>query len=163
MLHSSMGILSWQSRASTWVQIVFLGSTWVALVLQQLKVVSVLGFMRPWPLLLSSEALQSTLMVFFICVGDISAILSFGLFSVCTSAIALFVLYKDRLDEEGTTIHTFLDSFIATFIFMESADNWESLVYNAYKVSKAGAILLFVVAIFGAFFLVTLAALRVTT
>ena len=68
-----------------------------------------------------------------------------------------------RLDQGGTRIVTFMDSFIASFIFMESADNWESLVYNAYKVSKAGAILLFVVAIFGTFFLVTLATLRVTT
>ena len=41
---------------------------------------------------------------------------------------------------------------------MESADNWELLVYNIYKISKAGAILLFVIAIFGTFFLVTLAA-----
>jgi len=143
-------------RASTWVHIIFLGLTWVALVLQQLEVVTILGFMRPWPLLLSSEALQSTLLVFSICVGDISAILSFAFFSICTAAIALFVLYKDRLDEGGTTINSFLDSFIATFILMESADNWESLVYNAYKVSKAGAIILFVVAIFGVFFLTSM-------
>ena len=72
------------------------------------------------------------------------------------------MLYKHRLDEGGTKIVTFLDSFVASCIFMESADNWESLVYNAYKVSKAGAMLLFVVAIFGTFFLVTLAALHVT-
>ena len=71
------------------------------------------------------------------------------------------MLYKDKLDSEP--INSFLDSFIATFIFMESADNWELLVYNIYKISKAGAILLFAIAIFGTFFLVTLAALRVTT
>jgi len=150
-------------RASTWVHIVFLGLAWVALVLQQLGVVSVLGLMRPWALLLSSETLRDTLMVFSICVGDISTILAFGFFSVCASAIPLFVLYKDKLDNGGTILNSFLDSFIATFIFMESSDNWESLVYNIYKVSKAGAILLFLIAIFGTFFLVTLATLRVIT
>ena len=150
-------------RASTWVHIVFLGLAWVALVLQQLGVVSILGLMRPWPLLLSSETLRDTLMVFSICVGDISTILAFGFFSVCASAIPLFVLYKDKLDggHGGTILDSFLDSFIATFIFMESGDNWESLVYNIYKVSKAGAILLLLVATFGTLFLVTLVTLRV--
>ena len=124
-------------RALTWVHISFLGLTWVALILQQLGVAPVLGLMRPWPLLLSSETLIATLRVFSICVGDISTILAFAFFSVCTSGIALFVLYEDRLDRGGTTIHSFVDSFVASFIFMESADNWEGLVYNAYKVSKA--------------------------
>ena len=149
--------------ALTWVHVNFLGLTWFALVLQQQGVVSVLGLMRPWPLLLTSETLRGTLMVILICVGDISTILAFGFFSICASGLLLLRLYKERLDTGGTTINTFLDSMIATFIFMESADNWDSLVYNAYKVSKAGAIVLFVVAIFGAFFLVTLATLRVTT
>lgn len=97
-------------------------------------------------------------MVFLICVADISSILAFSFFSFCMSTITLFVLYKDC-----EPINSFLDSFIATFIFMESADNWELLVYNIYKISKAGAILLFAIAIFGTFFLVTLGALRVTT
>ena len=150
-------------RVLTWVQFYFLGLAWVALVLQQLGIVSVFGLMRPWTVLLSSQTLQGTLMVFSICVGDISTILAFAFFSVCTAGVTLLVLYKDRLDTGGTTLDTFVDSFVATFIFMESADNWESLVYNAYKVSKVGAVLLFVVAVFGTFFLVPLAALRVST
>ena len=150
-------------QALMWVHINFLGLAWIALVLQQQDIVSVLGCMRPWALLLSSETLQGTLMVFVICVGDISTILAFAFFSICAPGAVFLRLYKDRLDEGGTTINTFLDSFIATFIFMESTDNCESLVYNAYKMSKAGAIVLFVVAIFGAFFLVTLATLPVTT
>ena len=147
-------------RASMWVHISFLGLTWVALVFQQLDVVSILGLMRPVPLMLSSKTLQGTLMVFYTCVGDISIILAFGFFSVCTAAVTLLVLYRGRLDEAGASVDTFLDSFIATFIFMESGDNWELLVYNVYQVSKAGAILFFVFAIFGAFFLVTLVLLR---
>ena len=137
-----------------WVHISSLGLTWVALVLQQLGVVSILGLMRPVPLMLSSDSLRDTLMVFYICVGDISTILAFAFFSVCTAAVTLLVLYREEVEE--SSMGTFMDSFIATFIFMESGDNWESLVYNAYKVSKAGAILFFLFAIFGAFFLVTL-------
>ena len=150
-------------RALMWVHINFLGLAWFALILQELGVVSVLGCMRPWALLLSSETLQGTLMVLVICVCDISIILAFAFFSICASGAVFLRLYKDRLDEGATPINTFLDSFMTTFVFMESADNWESLVYNAYKVSKAGAIVLFAVAIFGAFFLVALATLRVTT
>ena len=72
-------------------------------------------------------------------------------------------MYTDKLDNGGTVLNSFLESFIATFIFMESSDNLESLVYNnvIYEVSKAGAILLLFIAIFGTFFLVTLATLRV--
>ena len=116
-------------RASMWVRIGVIGVTWILVILQEMDIVSLVGFMRPWPLLLTSDALLSTLMVFLICVNDIGAILSFGFFAVCASAIALLVLYQDELDHEtGTTMPSFLESFIATFIFMESADNWESLV-----------------------------------
>ena len=56
---------------------------------------------------------------------------------VVLAAITVNLLYWGRLDPASqVAVDTFLDSFNNVFIFLETGDNWDSIVVNAYGISK---------------------------
>ena len=56
---------------------------------------------------------------------------------VVLAAITVNLLYWGRLDSASqVAVDTFLDSFNNVFIFLETGDNWDSIVVNAYGISK---------------------------
>eukprot|EP00656_Telonema_subtile_P054409 TRINITY_DN8131_c0_g1_i3.p1 TRINITY_DN8131_c0_g1~~TRINITY_DN8131_c0_g1_i3.p1 ORF type:complete len:695 (-),score=193.98 TRINITY_DN8131_c0_g1_i3:300-2384(-) len=66
-------------------------------------------------------------------------------------------LYWGRFDPElGATVDTFFDAFREMFVFLESGDNWDAVVLNAYGVSKWGALVFIPLSVLGAFFLLSM-------
>ena len=89
-------------------------------------------------LFVASEQLTMTLVLFLKCSLDIQTVLLLFFVVVVLSALAVHVLYWKRMGDEYN-VDTFLDSFMAMIIFLESQDNWDAVVVPAYRVSKWGS------------------------
>ena len=129
----------------------------VCLILHWVLGAPMLDFFRPVLVILGDVSLMLMLRVFTHCVYESGTVLAFTFTCMALVALLLFVLYQGELDsDEGETVDDFQRAFVSTFAFLESADNWETLVYNIYRVSKFGALLMLPMSVFGCFFLMSM-------
>eukprot|EP00658_Telonema_sp_P-2_P019438 TRINITY_DN17678_c0_g1_i1.p1 TRINITY_DN17678_c0_g1~~TRINITY_DN17678_c0_g1_i1.p1 ORF type:complete len:825 (+),score=152.65 TRINITY_DN17678_c0_g1_i1:216-2690(+) len=71
----------------------------------------------------------------------------------------MMLLFRDKYPPStvlGSTADSFTDSFVAMFIFITSAENWNQIVYPMYEVSNASSAFFLSYVVFGTFVLTSL-------
>ena len=119
-----LSALLWQSADLAGIGLTL--AVWVLLIVEHSLGMQALGPFRPALLFVASPTLQSSLVLFANCVLAIRSALMLFFTVVMVSAILIFTLYAGRLDPlEGDTTDSFFDCFIISYVYLESADNWE--------------------------------------
>ena len=87
-------------------------------------------FFRPWMLLVKSPALTNALLLLIRCIHEAREIFFYLFTVVSIAAIMVNLLFWQKWDPtEGQTVDNFLESFVYTFIFMTSGENWDGAYY----------------------------------
>ena len=123
---------AWLWQTSDLAGIVLTLVVWGLFIIEHSLGMPVLGPFRPALLFVASPTLQGSLVLFADCVLTIRSALMLFFTVVMVSAILIFTLYAGRLDSlEGDTTNSFFDCFIISYVFLESADNWERNLFSA--------------------------------
>ena len=157
----SIGSISCTRRTcNRWLVITLFIGLWV----QQLGIGEqhgyFMGVTRPILIMVKSRGVRSMMRLISKCIY--SARVIFVLFFTVTTVTAVMgtLLFATKFDPQtGKTVDNFFDSFVATFVFLVSLENY-GLVYQGYTVSKMAWIFFVPISIIGVFFLTSMVIAR---
>lgn len=112
---------------------------------------------RPFVLATRSADLICAITVLINCIMDVFGIFKFLFAFVAFTAIVINLLFQDLWDPVlGETANSFFETFVDSFVFLTSGENWDVFVYQGYRVSKMSHFLFVPLSLMGIFVLVSM-------
>ena len=146
--------LGWCRERTLWIDGLFTFPVWVVMIVDLSLDSDLLVYVRPVMFYSAMPQLHHDLLLFVSCVWEIRQAIAYYFTIVILGAHAIFILYCNKLDgSTGDVVTDYYEAFVRMYIFIDSGDNWEGLIYNVYSLSYWGALFFFPFAIIGIFFL----------